>query len=55
MEINLSGTIYKINQHIHGTTMFILKKRRRFLEILNFYGARAILLLFCVHQDTESE
>ena len=44
----------KIYQILYGTTISILYNMGDFLVILNISGSKAIFILFCVRQDTES-
>ena len=41
---------------LYGTSIYILyNKGETFLAIIHIYGTIVILLLFCDHQDTESD
>ena len=67
MTLNLGNIIYilayinqyspiKIYQRLYGTTISILYMMGdNIVVILHIYGTIAIFLLFCDHQDTESE
>ena len=55
-ELNLHATLYDESKHLYGTTISILRHiGENTVAIIHIYGARAIILLFCDHQDTESE
>ena len=46
----------KKHQRLYGKILSIIyNMEEKYAAILHIYGARAISLLFCVHQDTESE
>ena len=58
MKIGVVGPILTQEKHqrLYGTTIYIIYKMGGGITvILPIYGARAIFLLFCNHQDTESE
>ena len=46
----------KKNQSLYGEILSIIyNMEEKYVAILHIYRARSIFLLFCVHQDTESE
>ena len=57
IKIGVAGPIFTIkHQSLYGTTIFILHKMgSKYCGNFYIYGVRSILLLFCDHQDTESE
>ena len=57
VEIGVTGPIFTHKyQRLYGTTVSILYKMgENIVAILHIYGARSIFLLYCDHQDTESE
>ena len=58
MEISVAGQILtkKNHQRTYRTTIPIPQKMiEKYCDNNQFFGTRAISLLFCVHQDTESE
>ena len=57
IKIGIAGPIfkpYKISKPLWDNNIHT-KKGEKFVAIINIYGARAIFLLFCDNQDTESE
>ena len=58
MEIVVAGPIFT-QENIAGSMQqvyrYVTKREKNIVAALYIYGASSILLLFCDHQDTESE
>ena len=58
IEISISQPIFihkKISKDLWDNDIHALQYGRKIVIIIHIYGALAIFLLFCNHQDTESE